>query len=286
MAYGPSLVALFLVLIGLFNPSTALAQGHGVLNGGGAGEYSVVFASHNLHELLTDCRDLSCNPTAAERGILSLLLQTTQPTAIFKTKKELGSELFRITLGNEVWINQDELWLDRDHSEPFDLAAGVALWIDVLALELQADPLISSTLSEKARAAFAREFLRGRTDASGGQTFEYLVWQKAGLSDAFVIRDPSLTTIDLIPGIEHDLACAAPTVKFFAPAWDLGPRDPLAPSEVLFFLQFGVKWTCPALGSQAATDGNSTGQVSINTRRGADGTYAFDPSSLFIHIER
>ncbi|MES2964290.1 MAG: hypothetical protein V4760_10395 [Bdellovibrionota bacterium] len=251
-------------------------------NGGGQGEYSVVFAHANLKTILRDCGSAACGLDSREQTLLKKIEDVASgvPAIVMKTEKEMGSVRFLLQ-GKDVWINQDHLWVDEKKTSAYGLADGVVLWIEILATREALDPAEFASIDLKVLSSLKNYVQRAQQLSTDFQSFEYLMWRRAGMPDLLLVRDPFFNEVDVTKAISEHLGCTTvAALKFFSPSLNPGPGGSGPLDDYLLTLDFGVRWDCDS------GKGSSIGRAVVEARRQKpDGPLAFDPKSVFVHVE-
>ena len=263
--------ALFFIIL---NASQVFAGPVIVGSGGGASEYSIIFARSSFAKMLEECA-ISCELSAVDQQVLLQLQKITGlPAAIFKNQKDLGSRVYEIH-GQEVWINQDLLWLDADHSIPYDVAEAVALWLEI-AEQVSGQPAAASSIQEKARILFRKQIQRGNIELAKDQVFEFILW-KSSSEDHLVARDPFMQTLEVSGAAKEIIDCEERDSRqqFFSPTWL--PME--SQNDIVLNLNFGVKWTC---GGKTQS---SFGRGIVLTKSDKNGNWKFAASTFYVHID-
>lgn len=94
---------------------------------------SVLYAHDHLEALLSICNKRDCNLSDDQKSWLETTKQLAQnlPEVVFKNSFQLENKKF-FQQKNEVWINQDLLWIDGAKTISFQISDAVVLWIDIL----------------------------------------------------------------------------------------------------------------------------------------------------------
>lgn len=256
----------FLASLVLVITSSALGGPIVVGNGGGEGEFSVIFVAANLKEILSECEVAACALSSSEKTQLTKL-EASIARAAHPVMKALGDELFEIH-ESEVWINQSRIWEDTAHTKPFNLGDAGALCLQILAAGTDMD---TARLQTKLRNVLSSETLRAEVIAAGASAVEFVLWKNTA-SDLLIVRGPQLETIDLMPSLSKAIGCEdLRDLRVFSPTW-------LALSPSHLTLQFGATWTCGSAGY------SSHGFADINLVRSGQG-YAVDASAISSFVE-
>ncbi|MEK7357652.1 MAG: hypothetical protein AAB250_14470 [Bdellovibrionota bacterium] len=273
-------------VLGFFVGFLVLSAAHAgpviVGNGGGAGEYSVVFARTNLAEIFRDCGSTACGLDPQEKLDFSRLEAAVpnKPSIVIKTEKEMGTVLFLLQ-GAEVWINQDLLWLDVKKTDAYGLADAVVLWMKILEAQTGLDPAQFATIEAKALTSLKNYVQRAQMLSTDNQMFEYLLWRKKTPTDVLFLRDPGMIEIDVATAVAAHLKCATvQSLHFFSPALMAGPGGSGPMDDYALYFDFGVRWKCDS------SSGNSFGRVVVIAKRTeVGGSLTFENSSVFVHVE-
>ena len=228
--------------------------------------------------MFKDCQ-VSCGLAADEMQLLNKLITDAvkPPQSVFKKKNEMGSRLFDL-VQDQVWINQDLLWVSSEDGElsPYDIADAIDLWIEILATRISKSTDAHS-LRVKAHKIFSLRVERSGFELVKDQTFEYLLWRRANGTDQLVMRDPALQMVEVSPLIDQAISCQSLdySLQIFSPAW---MYSTIESTKALMTLNFGVKWTCQ--GRKYSSVGRAVVITNLNQKN-----WVFDLSTLFVHVD-
>lgn len=252
----------------------------GVGNGGGSSEYSVVFAHENLVSLLKDCANYTCNLQFDEHVILTELIGAALDSPLtlkFSNSQLLGKLRYKIVDEN-VFVNQDLLWVDAAKTVSYEIGDALSLWVTITADRIgETNPIVNS-IAAKVKRDMQQSMGRGRYDAPKDYTFEFLEWKKLDQPDVLVIRDPFLNVINVTEMMIQQVGCPGNLeIELYSPAW-LPIGSTTETTDVTLALDFGAKITCDGNMSQGSA------RLFVTAKRDKKNDLAFDLQSTILQL--
>ncbi len=204
----------------------------------GQSEYSILFARAHLDELLSVCSNDECNLSEDQESWLRTARQLSlnAPKVIFKNKTDLADQKFT-KHDDQVWLNQDLLWLDDAHTIAFQVSDAMVLWLDIL-LQGKIIPRLELTVLEFEMARVLNE--KVQTIRSAGE-FSAILWRHADRNDEIFFEDHTQRMISIRDSLQKSGFCGndlATSLQFHSASWnDLTTRKEIR-------LEVATTWSC------------------------------------------
>jgi hypothetical protein len=254
--------------------------------GVGESEYALIFTRNNLPELINSCKSV-CALSAEQKDLLAELAVRgiNPPAALFKTKSELGSDVYRLhKSGLEVWFNQDELWLNQEKTAPYSIPYATAVWLDVLSSikpVIQSGPDLEQIKSELLLILSQRMIpIAGRMADETPLTA--LIW-KSDKEDRFYIRNSEFENYDFTPALMEALTCpagagAAGELRVNTARWTLLTRVS-DEGALRVRLDTVLNWRCGNEGQRGRA------MIVLMAPPAENGSFRIDPATVQVYLQ-
>ncbi len=272
------------ILIASLLFQTAYAGPIIVGQGAGESEYSILFARSHLDDLLSTCAGDKCHFSSIEKEWLKTTRTLAQnpPRAIFKNKATLGNLIyFKHSVENEVWLNQDLLWLDAAGSIPYKVSDGVTLWMEILLKGLDIPDSVLANLQIGLRTSLNERIQAIFSSGENTEGFTAILWTHKDANDDLYFRDQTFQTFSGIDSIRKAALCEKlelRQIKFHSARWNASWTVANSTPRLLLRLEVAATWNC---GTQA-----KRGRLQIVMMAAHKDVYEIDPESIRAFAER
>lgn len=168
-------------------------------SGGGKAEFSILYARTTFQKFLSHLSFIvKSQGSDEERETLKKIASMQLPEVKFKTDKELDIAVFVVTNDGKIILNKDKLWLDKEKTQPYNLAASFSLWIKLLGAIHSLPNTTIESLAQKANHTASNQIKEVSYAMADNQNLDVVIYRGNNLeNDTLTFHDPADTVTDL-----------------------------------------------------------------------------------------